>query len=173
MIALMRVSRTLLRLVLLTVVLLASYTLSYGQGRPVLSGASRGYTVEQWTADEGLPDQSLTELMIGGDGYLWVGSFVGLSRFDGVRFTPILLDLPSANVRTLMQGSDGPVWVGIVGDGLARHRDGMLSLFGAKDVGGNDVRSLAEDGAGRVWAGLEDGLAIVHNGVVTRMGPAR
>ncbi|MBM3807230.1 MAG: hypothetical protein FJW22_03450 [Acidimicrobiia bacterium] len=158
---------------LLTVVLLASYTLSYGQGRPVLSGASRGYTVEQWTADEGLPDQSLTELMIGGDGYLWVGSFVGLSRFDGVRFTPILLDLPSANVRTLMQGSDGPVWVGIVGDGLARHRDGMLSLFGAKDVGGNDVRSLAEDGAGRVWAGLEDGLAIVHNGVVTRMGPAR
>jgi len=108
--------------------------------------------------------------MYGRDGYLWVGSLVGVSRFDGVRFTPVLSGLPSTNVRTMLQGADGAVWVGMVGGGLARYRDGQFTMFSPEELGSNDVRSLSEDEAGRVWVGLENGAAIVHDGLIKRLG---
>lgn len=150
--------------------LLATSVHAYGQTLRSVTGTARGYTVERWTADDGLPNQSLSELMYGRDGYLWVGSLVGVSRFDGVRFTPTLSQLPTTNVRTLLQGSDGAVWVGMVGAGVARYRDGQLTMFSADQLGSSDVRSLAEDDEGRVWVGLETGVAIVHNGVIRRVG---
>jgi signal transduction histidine kinase/ligand-binding sensor domain-containing protein len=159
-----------LRHVLLVVVFLVAHGEAHGQTHPTLTGTARTYTVERWTTERGLPNQALSALTIGRDGYLWIGTFIGVFRFDGVRFTPTLAGLPTANIRTLLQASDGSVWVGMVGAGLAQYRNGALTLYSAKDLGSDDVRSLAEDKSGRVWVGLEDGAAIVHAGVVTRVG---
>jgi len=37
-----------------------------------------------WTADEGLPASSVTSLAQTPDGYLWVGTYNGLARFDAM-----------------------------------------------------------------------------------------
>jgi len=140
-----------------------------GQTEPT-TGTARSYLVERWTADEGLPNQSLSELMYGRDGYLWVGSLVGVSRFDGMRFTPVLQTLPSLNVRTLLQDEDGSVWAGMVGAGLARYDAGRLTMFSAQMLGSSDVRALWQDASGRVWAGLESGAVFIDKGTITRVG---
>ena len=54
------------------------------------------------------------------DGYLWVASWAGIARFDGVRFTPIAEDLPNVHARVLLEDRDGSVWIGASGLGLLR-----------------------------------------------------
>jgi len=45
------------------------------------------YLVDQWQTDDGLPQNSATSIAQTPNGYLWFGTFNGLVRFDGVRFT--------------------------------------------------------------------------------------
>jgi ligand-binding sensor domain-containing protein len=40
-----------------------------------------------WTTEHGLPQNSVTAITQTPDGYLWLGTFGGLARFDGVKFT--------------------------------------------------------------------------------------
>jgi signal transduction histidine kinase/ligand-binding sensor domain-containing protein len=47
----------------------------------------RSYTLDRWTTADGLPQNTVTGLAQTPDGYLWLSTFDGLARFDGVRFT--------------------------------------------------------------------------------------
>src|SRR5689334_20668797 len=40
-----------------------------------------------WQTEDGLPQNSVLSLVQTADGYLWGGTYEGLVRFDGVRFT--------------------------------------------------------------------------------------
>src|SRR5215472_3275799 len=69
------------------------------------------YLTDVWTSENGLPDNSVTAIAQTPDGYLWIGTYNGLARFDGVRFvtfdpanTPALLH---ARVRGLYVDSGG------------------------------------------------------------------
>jgi ligand-binding sensor domain-containing protein len=57
-------------------------------GRAGISDSTDGnFLVDSWHTESGLPDGNVTALAQTPDGYLWVGTFKGLARFDGVRFT--------------------------------------------------------------------------------------
>ena len=45
------------------------------------------YLQSAWATDAGLPQTSVYSIAQTTDGYLWVGTELGLARFDGVRFT--------------------------------------------------------------------------------------
>lgn len=45
------------------------------------------YRFDVWTAESGLPLNTVRAILQSRDGYLWVGTLDGLARFDGVRFT--------------------------------------------------------------------------------------
>src|SRR5262245_52877444 len=49
--------------------------------------AQAQYRFDHWTADNGLPQNSVRDILQTRDGYLWLTTFDGLVRFDGVRFT--------------------------------------------------------------------------------------
>src|SRR5262245_45763699 len=59
------------------------------------------------------------------DGYLWIGTQVGLLRFDGVRFVawraPDRNASESSRITALLGSRDGSLWIGS-GTGLARLR---------------------------------------------------
>ena len=44
------------------------------------------FLVDRWETVDGLPEDSVTAVIQARNGYLWIGSFNGLARFDGVRF---------------------------------------------------------------------------------------
>ena len=51
-----------------------------------VAGGSPGHAVSRWEMKDGLPLNKVRAIAQTPDGYLWVGTFNGLARFDGVRF---------------------------------------------------------------------------------------
>lgn len=85
------------------------------------------------------------------DGYLWVGTFAGLVRFDGVRFVPWAglskQPLPDDRVFSLLGARDGSLWIG-THQGLARWKNGQLTSY-LKPPG--RINSIVEDKEGNIW----------------------
>lgn len=123
-----------------------------------------GYTLASWTRRDGLPPGAIYALAQDGDGYLWVGTDGGLSRFDGTHFVPwVSFDgqaLPQQPVRALYASKDGSIWVGFASPGgITRINGARVHGFGpSRGLGRGDVNFIAEDAEGRMWAGDGDGV---------------
>ncbi len=94
--------------------------------------AAGDYLVDTWSSENGLPDSSVTALAQTPDGYLWVGTYNGLARFDGVRFvtfdpanTPALTH---ARVRRLMVDVQGALWISTYDGSLTKFENGVFTL---------------------------------------------
>jgi signal transduction histidine kinase/ligand-binding sensor domain-containing protein len=85
------------------------------------------------------------------DGYLWVGTFAGLVRFDGVRFVPWSAlskqPLPDDRVFSLLGASDGSLWIG-THKGLAHWKNGQLTTYLQPS---GRFGSVVEDSEGTIW----------------------
>jgi PAS domain S-box-containing protein len=85
------------------------------------------------------------------DGYVWIGTFSGLLRFDGVRFVPFVppagKQLPNPAVISLLGATDGSLWIGTA-SGLAQWKNGELFTF--PETAGR-VNSIYEDRDGTIW----------------------
>lgn len=102
-----------------------------------LESIDRDYLVRVWETEDGFPHISATAIAQTPDGYLWVGTFSGLARFDGYKFTsidPALVSaLRDAMVLRLATDSSGALWVA-TSRAVARLRDGRWETFG-KEAG--------------------------------------
>jgi PAS domain S-box-containing protein len=73
------------------------------------------YLIDSWETEDGLPQNSVISIAQTPDGYLWFGTFTGLARFDGVKFT--VYDpsntpaLPSPCAVRLYVDRQGRLWV--------------------------------------------------------------
>jgi len=85
------------------------------------------------------------------DGYVWVGTFAGLLRFDGVRFVPFAppsgQHLPNPAVISLLGAKDGSLWIGTA-SGLTQWKNSELFTF--PEITGR-VNSIYEDSDGTIW----------------------
>ncbi|MDP1572257.1 MAG: two-component regulator propeller domain-containing protein [Vicinamibacterales bacterium] len=129
-------------------------------------------SVDQWEVDHGLPQNSVNAILQTRDGYLWLGTWAGLVRFDGVRFTPVAADLPNNHILALVEHPDGSVWIGTGGGGVARWQGHTFQLFTTADgLVHDNVRTLAVDAAGRIWVGTSAGVSVIHEGAATTPVP--
>jgi signal transduction histidine kinase/streptogramin lyase len=135
------------------------------------SGPTR-YLKNAWTTENGLPQNSVTSLIQSRDGYLWVGTFGGLGRFDGLKFT--IFDtgnspgLKSNRIITLFEDRTGVIWIGTEQSGLSRYDHGAFTTYTTKDgLPDNHIYSIAEDAKGRLWIATSNGLAQFADGHFT------
>src|SRR5438309_718628 len=83
-----------------------------------VSGRAAGddnYFIRNWQVEQGLPQNKVTAVVQTRDGYLWLGTYNGLARFDGVRFTVFdgnnTPELYSSRVTSLFEAGDGTLWI--------------------------------------------------------------
>jgi len=85
------------------------------------------YGRQSWVMENGLPQNTVQALVQTRDGFVWLGTEVGLVRFDGNGFTVFDRNstpaLPGNDVRCLLWSRDGALWIG-TSEGLARWKDG-------------------------------------------------
>ena len=91
------------------------------------------YRIDTWGGDDGLPQSSVTSIAQTRDGYLWLGTFGGLVRFDGSKFrvfdTGNTPQLPSNRALSLFEDRRGALWIGTEDGLLTRSSAGRLKVF--------------------------------------------
>jgi ligand-binding sensor domain-containing protein/signal transduction histidine kinase len=88
------------------------------------------YLVDDWDTENNLPSSTVTSMEQTADGYLWIGTYNGLARFDGARFvtfdpvnTPALRQ---GRVQGLYRDARGTLWINTFRGGLTSYRDGVF-----------------------------------------------
>jgi len=129
---------------------------------PFLTAAlAQGVVVDHWTNENGLPVNSVRGICQGPEGYLWLATYDGLVRFDGVRFVPFNKSnsdgILSDRFFGLVCGRDGGFWAPIEGQGLTHYSKGRFHTYTERDgLGSNGVAGLTEDQAGDLWVLTEN-----------------
>ncbi len=130
------------------------------------------YSARIWQSEAGLPLDAVHSVAQTPDGFLWVGTEAGLSRFDGTQF--VLVDakagpgMTNANVSGLYTARDGSLWIATRGAGLYRLKDGAFSHFGKKEGLAADYcpGPIFEDNRGTIWISTIEGITQFRDGVL-------
>src|SRR5271168_4205549 len=121
------------------------------------------YAHTAWRTQDGLFSGTPIVIAQTADGYLWIGTNIGLVQFDGVRFVPWnppagqrLLD---PRIFALLGTRDGSLWIG-TGYSVSQLKNGELVNY--PQISGR-ILSLLEDDEGTVW--------LVRTQITDAMGP--
>jgi signal transduction histidine kinase/ligand-binding sensor domain-containing protein len=121
---------------------------------PALEASQYGHYA--WRNRDGFGMGPVRALAQTKDGYIWIGTTNGLSRFDGVRRTswhpPGGQQLPSNDIRALLGAHDGTLWIGTL-QGLASWDGRKLIKYHA--LGTPVVNALAEGSEGTIWVATQ------------------
>ena len=119
------------------------------------------YNCQSWSRHNGLPANNVYAVAQTKDGYLWLGTSVGLLRFDGADFTligaPPASEIRNTHITCLFPASDGGLWFGLEHSAYG-FRDVNGGWFVGKNPRGDvdwDVLSLLETADKTLWLGGE------------------
>jgi ligand-binding sensor domain-containing protein/serine phosphatase RsbU (regulator of sigma subunit) len=125
------------------------------------------YYFDNYSVVHGLAQSKVYALLQDQEGYIWLGTAAGVSRFDGVVFNNYTLEdgLAPGSVRTILEDAKGNIWFG--------HNDGGLTRFNGKvfrttPLGGeiirSDITSMMETDDGRLWiTSAASGAVLIEN----------
>ncbi len=113
------------------------------------------YRVTRYTAEQGLPQNTVRALLQTRDGYLWIGTLAGLARFDGVRFkvfdmsnTPEMLN--DAINALAEDRQDASLWIN-TGKGLLHYDRHRFERFEAQEGFPQPFGGLWPASQGGLW----------------------
>lgn len=133
------------------------------------------YRHEVWREDQGLLQSTINSILQARNGYIWLATYYGIVRFDGVRFTVFDTATTPAiqanRVRALAEDRDGTIWIATA-KGLSQLRDGAFSIFPLGDrFAGDQVLTIAAGNDGEMWfATAAAGLCRIKQGQIEMVG---
>lgn len=133
------------------------------------------YVIDVWNLDKGLPNEFITDIAQTPDGYLWLATYSGLVRFDGIRFkifdSSVSAEIPTSQCNALLTSRDGTLWIGTYSKGLLEYKNGKFRRYTSKD-GLSDERivEIYEDRFGNLWLGTPTGIMKMKNNKFTSFG---
>ena len=130
------------------------------------------YVQNVWRIEEGLPHNSVRAVHQGKDGYLWLGTYAGLARFDGVRFKVYDTSnsaLTNNEIRTIHEDARGVLWIGTTAGGLYRLENRDLHKD-TRRIDSQTINVIISSGDGSLLVGTGNGLYRMHGEKVERFG---
>ncbi len=123
-----------------------------------------GYSAVLYNNSNGLPTSEANAIVQSDNGFIYIGSYSGLIRYDGVNFTRFDSSTGITSVVSLFVDSRSRLWVGTNDSGIALYENGGFTFFN-KSAGltSLSVRSITEDKAGNIVFGTTEGLAYIDN----------
>lgn len=132
------------------------------------------YALSQWTTQDGLASNNINQVLQSDDGYLWVSSFNGLLRFDGVEFERFNIDnisfLNSNGFYSIFQTTNGELLFTTQASGVVSYEDGEFKPLLNSERVTPAVRTIFKDSRGRNWIGSNNnGLFLLENDTIIKV----
>jgi PAS domain S-box-containing protein len=126
------------------------------------------YILSHWDVEDGLPHNSIRQILQTRDGYLWVGTQQGLARFDGLKFTTFnRRNTPAFHsnmITSLVEAGDGSLWIG-TSVGLVHFAgDRFTGYTRTEGLKTDTVNALCVAPDGSLWVGSREGVQRVVGG---------
>ncbi len=130
---------------------------------------------QEWSTEDGLPQNSVHQILQTRDGFLWIATEGGLARFDGEHFKIFnQADEPSFTTDDaccLAEDRRGALWIG-TSDGLIRDWHGTFQRVStSKVLPSASILSVTATGHGAIYVLTDDGMARVTEGGSTLSVP--
>ena len=118
---------------------------------------------KHWTTEDGLPGMTIVAMLQDEKGYIYLGTYDGLVKFDGVEFTIYSRAMDEkydfATAHALLQDSKGNIWIGHNDEGLScMSPEGSVVKYTVEDgLLNNKINALTEDSEHNIWIGTATG----------------
>lgn len=119
------------------------------------------WTINLFNDENGLPTAEANAVLCTSDGYMWIGSYGGLLRYNGnsfVNFSNEEDGIPVYSIRSLYEASNGLLYIGTSEGVYTWNRSEFKHIDVDTGFERPSVHSFAEDSHGNVYAGTSDGL---------------
>ncbi|MBQ6560222.1 MAG: SpoIIE family protein phosphatase [Erysipelotrichaceae bacterium] len=121
------------------------------------------YTAVLYDNTNGLPTSEANDIAQTKEGFIWIGSYSGLIRYDGKDFERIDSTTGIGSVVCLYVDDSDRLWIGTNDDGLVLMEQGVLTFWTENDGLGSDrICSIEEDRNGIIYVGTTSGITMFH-----------
>ncbi len=128
-----------------------------------------GYASVLYDASNGLPTSDANYIMSADDGYIWIGGYAGIIRYDGNVFERLDASDGLTNARVLYQDSKDRIWVGTNDNGIVVIEGDKRTHFTYKDgLASSSIRAITEGADGTIYIGTAIGIAYVEDDMELR-----
>ena len=123
-----------------------------------------GYFTQLYDNSNGLITSDANAVAQIGIGFIWIGGYGGLTRYDGNEFTHFDASTGISSVNCLYVDSNDRLWVGTNDHGLAVRQRAQFHFWG-RDEGltSLSVRALCEDAAGNIVFATTEGMGYIDS----------
>ena len=124
---------------------------------------NNGYSAVLYNNQNGLPTSEANAIVQASDGFIWIGSYGGLVRYDGNNFERMDEEAGIKGVRSLFEDSKKRLWIGSSDKGIVMMEQGTFRHWDKPERFANStVMTVAEDDNGLIYIGTQKGIAIIN-----------
>ena len=126
------------------------------------TGQAVGYASVLYDNTNGLPTSEANVICQTKNGFIWIGSYSGLIRYDGSTFELFDASLGVSSVVSLYEDSRGRLWIGTNDNGVAFYDNGSFTFYGkVEGLKSSSIRAIEEDKDGNILIATTLGMAYV------------
>ena len=127
------------------------------------TGQGSGFSAVLYDNTNGLPTSEANAIAETREGFLWIGSYSGLIRYDGSKFERIDSTTGVTSVVSLYVDSKDRLWIGTNDNGVGVMEKGKIRMLeNSEGLTSRSIRSFTEDAEGRIYVATTHGMGIIE-----------
>ncbi len=134
-----------------------------------LRSVAQHYNFTNYTVKDGLAQSQVRDICQDEEGYLWIGTASGLSRYNGIEFVNYSIDdgLPDNNISKLFLSKNGHIWIATAG-GIAQFGEQQFTSYSYnnEEYRVNDIAEFKDD----IYFASNTGLLHIENDSFVQLG---
>ena len=122
-----------------------------------------GFSAVLYNNRNGLPTSEANDIVQTEEGFIWIGTYGGLIRYDGSRFERISPEIGINSVKCLHVDHKGRLWIGTNDGGVVlKDKNDYLRWDASDGLKSLSVRAILEDKNGEIYIGTTEGLLVIN-----------